>query len=78
MENEFMAYLMQQPEDRVVEYFTGNIADRFKKKGGYPAFEKYIADTNASEFARAAHELNEYAFGRWGLAGGRIGLYFFN
>lgn len=78
MENEFMAYLMQQPEDRVVEYFTGNIADRFKKKGGYPQFEKYIADTNASEFARAAHELNDYAFSRWGLAGGRIGLYFFN
>ena len=78
MENEFMAYLMQQPEDRVVEYFTGNIADRYKKKGGFPEFEKYIADTNASEFARAAHELNEYAFSRWGLAGGRIGLYFFD
>jgi Iap family predicted aminopeptidase len=78
MENEFMAYMMQQPEDRVEKYFTGNISERFLRYKGDPKLDEYIQSTKASEFVRAAQELNSYVFGRWGIAGGRIGLYFFN
>ncbi len=75
MENEFMAYLMQQPLDRVGQYFAGNIAERFRKHGGDPELDRWVVSTEAAEFARAASELNAYAFGRWGLAGGRVGLF---
>ena len=75
MENEFMAYLMQQPLDRVGAYFTGVISERYLRFGGEKALARYIAETDASEFVRAASALNDYAFSRWGLAGGRVGLY---
>jgi hypothetical protein len=75
MENEFMAYLMQQPLDRVGAYFTGVISERYLRFGGEKELERYIAETDASEFVRAASALNDYAFSRWGLAGGRVGLY---
>ena len=75
MENEFMAYLMQQPLDRVGQYFAGNIAERFRKHGGDSELDRWVVSTEAAEFTRAASELNAYAFGRWGLAGGRVGLF---
>jgi hypothetical protein len=75
MENEFMAYLLQQPLDRVGPYFTGVISDRYRKRGGDPKLLEYISSTNATDFVRAADELNDYVFTRWGIAGGRVGLY---
>ncbi|HNY16314.1 MAG TPA: hypothetical protein PKL75_02595 [Treponemataceae bacterium] len=75
MENEFMAYMLQQPLDRVGPYFTGVISDRYRKRGGDPKLLDYIATTNATDFVRAADELNDYVFTRWGIAGGRVGLY---
>jgi hypothetical protein len=76
VENEFMAYLMQQPLDRVADYFTANIADRYVKHGGKASVADYVISTNAAEFVRAATELNDYVFARWGIAGGRVGLYY--
>lgn len=78
MENEFMGYLMQQGEAKVAQYFTGTITERFLRYGGDPALADYIAKTDASDFTRAAHELGSYAFARWGITGGRVGLYFFD
>jgi len=76
MENEFMAYLMQQPVEKVAPYFTLNLSERFLRYGGKKSLTDYIAATNAAEFTRAAEELNAYVFGRWGIAGGRTGLFF--
>lgn len=76
MENEFMAYLMQQPLDKVAPYFTGTISERFLRYGGKKALADYISATDASEFTRAAAELNAYVFERWGISGGRTGLFF--
>jgi hypothetical protein len=75
MENEFMGYLMQQSVDKVAPYFTGTISERFVRYGGDLKLADYIKRTNAAEFVRAASELNDYVFGRWGIAGGRTGLY---
>lgn len=76
VENEFMAYLMQLPLDRVADYFTANIADRYVKHGGKASVAEYVTATNAADFVRAAAELNDYVFARWGIAGGRVGLYY--
>lgn len=78
MENEFMAYLMQQPLEKVGPYFTGTISERYIRYGGKPSFDQYVHETDAEEFIRAARDLNTYVYNRWGLAGGRIGLYFPN
>jgi hypothetical protein len=75
MENEFMAYLLQQPLDKVEPYFTGNLLERFVRHGGNKELARYIAETKAADFVKAATELNDYVFGRWGLAGGRTGLF---
>ena len=75
MENEFMAYMLQQPLDKVGPYFTGIIHERFLRNGGNPSLASYIAESGASEFVRAAEELNGYVFTRWGIAGGRVGLF---
>lgn len=76
MENEFMAYLMQQPLNRVSAYFTGTTRERFLRYGGDSALADYITKTNASEFVQAAAELNVYVNSRWGIRGGRVGLFF--
>lgn len=75
MENEFMAYLMQQPISLVAPYFTGTISERFVRYGGDSELAEYISSTQASEFVRAASLLNDYVFSRWGLAGGRVSLF---
>lgn len=75
MENEFMAYLMQQPLDQIEPYFTGQILERFLRYGGSQDLGDYIKKTRASEFVRAGTELNEFVFEKWGIAGGRTGLY---
>lgn len=76
MENEFMAYVMQQPYERVESYFSVNLLERFVRHKGSAVLAEYIAETKASEFVRAAKELDEYVFTRWGLSSGRVGLWF--
>jgi hypothetical protein len=75
MRNELMAYLMQQPLDRVGPYFSGNISERFLRHYGDKKLADWVISTKGGEFTAAAAKLNEYAFSRWGLAGGRVGLY---
>lgn len=74
MQNEFMAYILQQPSERVGEYFSKNLRERFVRYGGEARLSEYIAESGAAEFVRAARELNDYVFTRWGISGGRIGL----
>jgi hypothetical protein len=75
MRNELMAYLMQQPLDRVGPYFAENISDRFLRHNGDKKLADWVMATKGEEFAAAAQKLNDYAFSRWGLAGGRVGLF---
>ncbi|HNQ98238.1 MAG TPA: hypothetical protein PKH81_09130, partial [Treponemataceae bacterium] len=76
MENEFMAYLLQQPVDKVGDYFTGVISERFLRYGGESEQVDYIKESDAIDFIEAATELEAYVFRRWGLAAGRAGLWF--
>lgn len=75
MENEFMAYLLQQGPDSVGPYFSGTLAERYARYGGDSRLASYVKQTGARDFAAAAAELNDFIFTRWGLSGGRIGLF---
>lgn len=73
LNNEFMAYVLQQPLNQVAGYFTG-IA-------GWPSVVKaqkdlcnYIKSTEARAFEDAAIMMNEYLFTKWGIESGNISL----
>ncbi len=76
MENEFMAYVLQQPVARVGEYFSKNILERYLRHGGSREVGDHIARTGGSDFVKAAETLEAYCFDRWGFAAGRVGLWF--
>lgn len=73
MQNEFMAYLMQQPLSGVSKYFI-HVANR----GSVMAYQKDLCDwvknTNAQTFEDAARVLDSYVQDRWSLACGRVSL----
>lgn len=73
MKNEFMAYLMQQPLSRTKTYFL-QVAGRGSVNQIEPELAAYVRSTDAAAFVDAAALLNDYAFTRWGLAAGRVGL----
>lgn len=73
LNNEFMAYVLQQPLNQVAGYFT-SIA-------GWPSVVKaqkdlcnYIKSTNASAFEDVAVMMNDYLFSKWGIESGSISL----
>lgn len=73
MQNEFMAYLMQQPLNAVSKYFI-HVANR----GSVMSYQKELCDwvknTNAQTFEDACRVLDSYAADNWGLASGRVAL----
>ena len=73
MQNEFMAYIMQQTASHVREYFL-QVAGRDSVNRFEPKLARYVRETRAQAFVDAAGVLNEYAFDRWGLACGRVWL----
>ena len=73
MQNEFMAYIMQQSFSNIAPYFLqvagrGSV-NRIQKEGA-----AYIRNTGAQAFVDAGQILNDYAFEQWGLACGRVSL----
>ncbi|WP_407398703.1 hypothetical protein [Treponema sp.] len=73
MQNEFMAYIMQQSFSNIAPYFLqvagrGSV-NRIQKEGA-----EYIRNTKAQAFVDAGEVLNGYAFDKWGLACGRVSL----
>lgn len=73
MQNEFMAYLMQQPLSSVARYFL-HVANR----GSVLAYQKelcgWVKNTGAQTFEDACRVLDSYAQDNWGLASGRVAL----
>ncbi|ULQ59560.1 hypothetical protein K7I13_14000 [Brucepastera parasyntrophica] len=76
LKNEFMGYLMQQSLERVGPYFSGSVLNRFLQSGGDASIGQYIGNTRASDLVTAATIINDYVFNHWGLAGGRVGLFY--
>jgi len=76
MENECMAYTLQQSLGRVSPYFSGTLHERFLRHGGSPVLAEYIDETKAADFVALAQALESYVYGKWGIAGGRVGLWY--
>jgi hypothetical protein len=73
MQNEFMAYLMQQPLTYTKTYFL-QVAGRASVNENEPELAAYVRETDAKPFVDTTTVLNQYAFDRWGLAAGRVSL----
>lgn len=74
MENEFMAYILQQSVSNVSSYFTNQVRDRFIRYKGSLDLASWIANTKAQSFVDAALLLQDFVQERWGLSSGRVGL----
>lgn len=73
MQNEFMAYIMQQSLPNVEPYFL-QVAGRGSVNRNQKEDAEYIRNTKASAFHDAGSVLNDYVFDRWGLACGRVSM----
>lgn len=74
IQNEFMAYMLQQPLSEVAEYFTKILATKKTINKTNPELVDYLLQTNAQAFVQAARTLDAYLFERWGYNSGRIAL----
>ena len=73
MQNEFMAYVLQSPLEKVSEYFVNhakwNTVQKFT-----PELSAYVVSTNGQGFEDAANALNEFVFDKYGVVCGNIAL----
>lgn len=73
MQNEFMAYLLQQGSGSLQQYYNGISWFRIMRKTE-PALCRYIRETNADAFMQAAAQMSSFLYTTWGLRAGRIRL----
>jgi len=77
MQNEFMAYLLQQRLDRTAPYFIDVLVPRFLRNRGNPLLADWVRSTGAADIVKSAQQLNDYVFRRWGISGGRPWMFGF-
>lgn len=73
MNNEFMAYLMQQRLSDVAGYFV-HLANRGTVIKFTPQLAAYVRKTEGKSFEDAAFALNDYVFDKYGIVCGNIAL----
>ena len=73
MQNEFMAYLLQQEVSLTADYFVTRSKWRTVTEE-FPAACAYVQGNNGSDFEKACEQLSEYAYSHWGLWSGRTVL----
>ncbi len=73
MQNEFMAYIMQQPLSEVANNFVGyaNWQSVIKQ---FPNTSSYVRKTEGRAFEDAATAMNEFVFDKYGIVCGNINL----
>ena len=73
LQNEFMAYLLQQDRGFLQEYYSRVSWFRTMTEAE-PALCRYIRRTNAKAFMQAAAQMSSFLYTAWGLKAGRICL----
>ena len=73
IQNEFMAYIMQQGVQFTKSYFT-RIANYASVQKAIPDLANYVLKTNARAFEDAGYAFDSYVSDRWGLSNGRVAL----
>ena len=74
MENEVMAYIMQQSVKEQSWYFAEDLAWRGTVLKYMPDLASYIRSTKAAGITEAAVMFDDYVFARWGLNAGRTSM----
>ena len=74
IQNEFMAYVMQQSVARTASYFADNLSWRGSMLDAEPELCAYVQRTKGAGFRDASAQLSAYVFSRWGLEAGRVAL----
>lgn len=74
IENEFMAYLLQQQLSEVADYFTKILATKRSINERCPDLVNYVLETEGMAFYDSAVKLDSYLSEKWGFASGRIWL----
>ena len=73
LQNEFMAYLLQQDSSSLQHYY--NKISWFRTMNeAEPALCRYMRNTNAKAFMQAAAQMSSFLYTAWGLKAGRICL----
>ena len=73
LQNEFMAYLLQQGSGFLQQYYN-QIAQFRLMNEMEPTLCRYMRDTNAEAFMQAAMQMSSFLYTAWGVRGGRIYL----
>ena len=73
LQNEFMAYLLQQSNDLLQQYFVQLSWLRLMNTAE-PALCRYIRKTKVKDFMQAAMQMDSFLYTTWGVRGGRISL----
>ena len=73
LQNEFMAYLLQQSNGSLQQYYNRVSWFRMMNEAE-PALCRYIRKTNAEAFMQAAAQMSSFLYAAYGLKGGRIHL----
>jgi hypothetical protein len=73
IENEFMAYHLQQNLQTTAKYFI-NMANRGSVLKGMPELSRYVRKTQAQGFVDSALKLQDYIYEHYGLTAGRVWL----
>ncbi len=74
VQNEFMAYLLQQPAADAAAYMAGTLAVQRYVNRTAPELARQVRETGGQGFAAPAAALSTYLFQTWGLAAGRTWL----
>ncbi|MGP1430720.1 MAG: hypothetical protein ACTTJ4_00115 [Treponema sp.] len=74
LQNEYMAYILQQSPSYLQEYYLTRLARHWAIRAAEPELCKYITATNAEAFVQVAEEMSRFLYAHWGIKGGRIYL----
>ena len=74
LQNEFMAYLLQQNSSQLRPYYVDRISWLRVMNKAEPELRAYIRKTDAEDFMQAAEQMSAFLYTRWGLKAGRITL----
>ncbi len=74
IQNEYMAYILQQPLNEVADYFTKIVATKHYINASSPDLVKYVLDSNGWGFYTAAKMMTPFLTENWNYTAGRIWL----
>lgn len=74
LQNEFMAYLLQQGTSYLQEYYLTRLIYHRAIRKAEPELCAYIKTTKAAAFQQAAEQMSFFLSAYWGIKGGRIHL----